>query len=118
MKVVLINPPQNTKYPQPPMGLALLGAILEREKHEVKIVDLNIVPDYQPYLYGADVSRNNSHDSDNYLGFRYSASVKRYNKNIRVILGGVHATLLPDETHKACPEIDCIVVGEGDQVLF
>jgi len=52
MKVVLINPPQNTKYPQPPMGLALLGAILEREKHEVKIVDLNIVPDYQPYLYG------------------------------------------------------------------
>jgi hypothetical protein len=31
MKTILINPSQNTKYPQPPLGLASIAAVLERK---------------------------------------------------------------------------------------
>ena len=41
LKVVLINPPQFTGYSQPPMGLGLLAAILERKGYQVAVVDAN-----------------------------------------------------------------------------
>ncbi len=41
MKTILINPPQNTKYPQPPLGLASLAAVLEQKGHQVEIIDAN-----------------------------------------------------------------------------
>ena len=42
MKISLINPSQHTNYPQLPLGLAYLAAVLEREGHEVSIVDANL----------------------------------------------------------------------------
>lgn len=118
MKVLLINPPQNTKYPQPPMGLTLLGAILERVGHEVKIVDINIVKDYQPYLYGADAVGITAMTPTITSALDIARNVKKYSSNIKVILGGVHASLLPKETWQVCPEIDTIVVGEGDKAIL
>jgi radical SAM superfamily enzyme YgiQ (UPF0313 family) len=41
MKTILINPPQNTKYPQPPLGLASIAAVLEQKGHQVEIIDVN-----------------------------------------------------------------------------
>ena len=41
MKTILINPPQNTKYPQPPLGVASLAAVLEQKDHQVEIMDAN-----------------------------------------------------------------------------
>jgi anaerobic magnesium-protoporphyrin IX monomethyl ester cyclase len=118
MNVLLINPSQNTKYPQPPMGLALLGAILERVGYEVKIVDTNIVKDYQPYLYSADVVGLTAMTPTITSALDIARSVKKYSNNIKVILGGVHASLLPKETLVSCPEVDTIVVGEGDKAIL
>jgi len=42
LKVALINPAQSTKYPQPPMGLALIAAVLEREGYKVPTEELRI----------------------------------------------------------------------------
>ena len=41
MKVVLANPPQVTRYFQPPMGLSLIAAVLEKEGHQVSMLDAN-----------------------------------------------------------------------------
>ena len=41
MKTILINPPQNTRYPQPPPGLASIAAVLEQKGHQVEILDAN-----------------------------------------------------------------------------
>ena len=40
MKIVLVNPWVDTKYPQPPLGLAMIAAVLERQGHNMQIVDL------------------------------------------------------------------------------
>jgi anaerobic magnesium-protoporphyrin IX monomethyl ester cyclase len=41
MKTILINPSQNTQYPQPPLGLASIAAVLEQKGHQVEIIDAN-----------------------------------------------------------------------------
>ena len=59
LKVTLINPPQFTGYPQSPVGLALIAAVLEREGYQVTILDanaLNIPPEgIVPLVTDADV---------------------------------------------------------------
>ena len=41
LKITLIAPPQGTNYPQPPLGLVLLAAILEKHGYPVNIIDAN-----------------------------------------------------------------------------
>ena len=41
LKVALVNPAQATRYPQPPMGLALIAALLEKAGYPVTVVDDN-----------------------------------------------------------------------------
>ena len=120
MKVVLINPPQYTKYPQPPMGLALLGAILAIEEHQVDVVDANVnknwLDDIIRLAGGADVvgvtamtpTINGALYIADYLQSSYPSLI--------VMLGGAHPTLLPEETLKdSC--VDVIVKGEGDNTI-
>ncbi len=40
-KVALINPIQFTKYSQPPLVLALIAAVLEREGYQVTMLEAN-----------------------------------------------------------------------------
>jgi len=118
-KVVLINPPQNTKYPQPPMGLALLGAVLEREGYKVSVLDLNVESSHNiTRAISADVVGITAMTPTINNAMRIVKELKFYNKGLPIILGGVHATLLPEETLKTCPEIDTIVVGEGDNAII
>jgi len=41
-----------------------------------------------------------------------------FSKDIFIILGGPHPTLSPKDTLVECPEIDAIVVGEGERTLY
>ncbi len=40
--------------------------------------------------------------------------IKQTLPNSKVILGGVHATLLPEETLKGCKDLDIVCMGEGE----
>ena len=59
LKVVSINPPQFIGYSQPPMGLAIIAAVLERLGYQVAVVDANALKlkpeDIVPYVADADV---------------------------------------------------------------
>ena len=41
LRIALVNPPQDTTCPLPPMGLSLIAAVLERKGHRVTVVDAN-----------------------------------------------------------------------------
>ena len=143
-KVLLITPPAITlrKYdinPLPPLGLAYIGAVLEREGIKVKVVDSliegwhsrrfidgkivivgldfkeieNIINSYQPDIVGISAlftkQRNNAH--------QIAAIVKKIDKSIITTMGGAHPT--------ACPEmvmedrnVDFVVIGEGEQTII
>jgi anaerobic magnesium-protoporphyrin IX monomethyl ester cyclase len=124
MKVLLISPPQNTKNPQPPLGLAMLAAVLEKHRYSVTIKDLTVeglseyeIPEIikkeKPDIVGitAMTSKVNS-------AILIARKVKESDDKILVVLGGAHASILPEETLRGNPQIDFIVRGEGENTIL
>jgi len=42
LRIALVNPPQDTTCPLPPMGLSLIAAVLERKGHRVTVVGASL----------------------------------------------------------------------------
>jgi len=117
-KVALINPPQSAKYSQPPMGLAIIAAVLERLGYKVAVVDANALKlkpeDIVPYVIDADIIGLTAMTPAINAAISIAHQLKLANPDLTIILGGAHATLLPNETLFSAPEIDVVVRGEGD----
>ena len=124
MRVLLINPYYPiSETPSPPLGLAFLAAALEAADIEVQILDFVVYPyskerlartlkTFDPQFVGATAVTMN---------FEHAASVIRDVKaiapDILTVMGGPHVTFCASETMQACPEIDFIVLGEGEETL-
>ncbi len=106
----------------PIRSLAVLAASLEKEGHEVKILDLSVSgnPD-------RDIARHLAKHSPEYIGItfttplfpeaaRLSRQIKDISTRATIIAGGVHATSLPEET-LLNSAIDIVISGEGDITL-
>ena len=120
-KIALINPPQPTRYSQPPMGLAMLAAVLERQGYKVIVVDANALKlkpeDMVPYVTDADVIGLTAMTPTINTAITIACHLKKAVPGLTIILGGPHATLLPDETLVSGPEIDVLVRGEGENTF-
>ncbi|MFH0867318.1 MAG: radical SAM protein [Bacteroidota bacterium] len=114
-KLILINPvdysgknlalsPGN-KYP--PLGLGIIAALTP--KHwDVEIIDEN----YSMFHYRpADLVGITSYTANINRAYRIASIFKK--NNIHTVIGGIHATLLPDE---ALNYADTIVVGEAEEI--
>ncbi|MFC1909075.1 B12-binding domain-containing radical SAM protein [Chloroflexota bacterium] len=121
LKVTLINPPQFTDYPQPPIGLALIAAVMERAGHQVTILDANALglqPEDLPSLITrTDIVGLTAMTPTVSTAISVARHLKQANPGLPIILGGAHATLLPEETLAVAPQIDIIVRGEGEQTI-
>ncbi len=115
MKVLLINPSVPTALKKENLGLAYLSACLQRAGHETQIVDEIPGQDIEATLdtFRPDVAC---------ISFMTMFAVRAYaladriraKRGIPVILGGAHATALPEE---AIQHGDCVVRGEGEITL-
>ncbi len=118
-KVTLVNPPQFSNYPQPPMGLILIAAVLESKGYSVNLIDANFLglkpADIMPLLGDTDVLGLTSMTPTVSRAIDIAREVKVEKPDLPVIMGGPHATLLPDETMAVAPEVDIIVRGEGEE---
>lgn len=110
MKITFINPRQITKYPQPPIGLALLAAVAEKLGHTVQIVDLNIGNEPRFHFAQSDLicltSMTPTADETTKLlkDLKWLACKK--------VVGGVHPTVIGD-----FPLADYVILGEGENFL-
>ncbi len=122
LNVVMINPPQSTRYPQPPLGLALIAAILEKEGYPVKLLDANAVEfppeDVIGMAAGADVVGITAMTPTIGAALNIARHLKQANRNLTIVMGGPHATLLPEETLNSSHDIDIIVRGEADETII
>ncbi len=120
--VMLVNPPQATRYPQPPLGLALVAAILEKEGYPAKILDANALQfkpeDVAAMVTGADVVGITAMTPTIGTALSIARHLKQKSPNLKIILGGPHVTLLPEETLASSPDINIIVRGEGDATII
>lgn len=115
MKIVLIEPCAceanvYSKIPMPLLGPVYLGTILKNRGHEVEVYNENIhMPDYanlKADLIGISILTPTAK-----RGYEIA---KRFPKE-KVIMGGVHASLLPDEALEYARQV---VVGEAEDVII
>ncbi|MBU1627757.1 B12-binding domain-containing radical SAM protein [bacterium] len=133
MKVVLVHPPisreeefgnlQNVGNIIPPLGIAYIGALLEREKIPVRLVDC------APYLTThEELSKILVEEKPDIIG--YSATTLLYvntiqaAKNARkvcpkalIVTGGAHVTAVPEETMQE-DFFDVGIIGEGEYTFM
>ncbi len=126
MDVLLIYPHTSTSGIEegikvPPLGLAYLGAVLEKSGYSVRILDLNAEPNLSSNFKNILLEDKPEIVGISCLTPFYSAvlSLARITKeltNARVVVGGAHATALPEELLESTV-IDYVVLGEGESTL-
>ncbi len=117
MKIALVNPRIETysSY-MPPLGLFYLGAVLEKENFDVRIfdpypdddVDIEDIIDFQPDVIGVTILTCYVPRAKHIISL-----IKGRLKSVKVIVGGVHVTALPEESLEFF-EADFAVFGEGE----
>lgn len=127
MKVLLIIPAARESLSFPPLGLGYVGAYLEQAGHDVRLLDRQasyykkkaidpvdqesetVVRAFQPDLVGITALTHQYPDA-----FHFAGLTKHLLPKVPVVLGGLHASILPKETLEASPDIDIVVRGEGE----
>ena len=104
------------------MGLAILAAVLERENYPVSVLDANALglqPEDLPSLVSdAEIVGLTAMTPTISAAMSIAHYLKKANPDLTILLGGTHATLLPEETLARAPEIDIIVRGEGEETII
>ena len=124
MKIVLIASPYPLEEaPAPPLGLCYAAAACEAAGAEVVILDY-IVRQYTPEKLIAEIDalKPDAVGTNSVtLNFNKAAgilrTIKRHNPSIVTMMGGPHVTFDVDNTLTRYPEIDVIVIGEGEATL-
>ena len=124
MNILLIEPNIEGYALMPSMSLAILKAFInEKTKHKAEIADFIFhkkdwkkylkerIEKFKPDLIGFSVL------SFNYLQASKMAEFIKENYNIiKIIFGGVHVTLMPEEVIEN-KDVDIVCIGEGEYVL-
>ncbi|MFA6312978.1 MAG: radical SAM protein [Sterolibacterium sp.] len=118
MKVLLVQPPSSDPLTDriflfEPLGLEYLGAGLKLDGHVVELLDARLTPDiesacrrFQPQVVGLT-----GYTSQLNIVKDIAARLKATFPNVRVVVGGHHATVQPNDLNT--PAIDAVVIGEG-----
>ncbi len=107
----------------PPIGLASIAAYLEQRGFTAGIVDCFAHPnafriireylqDQRPAFIGFSATTSSFLD-----GVRIAQMAKGVLPEIKVIFGGPHVSALKEKTLADYPDIDLLVVGEGEETL-
>lgn len=125
MKVLLIAPPYPVnEFLAPPLSLAYLAAVLEKNNIEVKILDFIVtkysdrllkqeLKSFKPDLIGATCVTLSFN-----AAVRILRKCKRINKNIVTVIGGPHASFTAKEILAKSRWVDFVVIGEGEYSLL
>ena len=119
MRVLLVHPPALATFQiSAPLGLGYVGAALKKAGHEVEVLDLDlhralaedtipVLEEFRPNWVGISAL------TSQYIAAREVATVsKRF--GAKVVMGGIHASSIPEFVLNDCPDIDYVVRGEGE----
>lgn len=129
-RVLLVNPSPSSQYVSrestpilPPLGLAYIAAVLRRAGIDVQILDMNALN-----LSLRDLLNNIKRFNSSIVGFtavtpainlvkKFANAIKEEFTGTMVVIGGPHASTLPDETLNDS-NIDVVVRGEGETTML
>jgi radical SAM superfamily enzyme YgiQ (UPF0313 family) len=130
MKILLVQPHYKEIYGKfksvaivyYSLGLAYIAAVLEKNGHNVKIVDMpveniteekyiKILEEFQPSVVGISVLSSIAKYS-----YKLASITRKTLKNVCIVFGGVHPTIMPDEA--LMNGADVVVRGEGENTML
>ena len=133
-KVLLVRPaysgvyklfgrPPRDREVRPPLGLLSIAASLRAVGHQVEVLDGE--PDQlEPDEIVARILRSDpdvlgvtSTTPEIHMAQHIVASAKAARPRMMTVLGGAHASALPETTLEATPGLDYLVVGEGEYAM-
>lgn len=131
MKILLIQPNYRRIYAYaknkeitpifPPFGLAYIAAVLKKNNIPVKILESNVFD-----LNHEQIKKEIIEYHPDFVGITSTTSMIEESheiallcdKKIKVIIGGVHASSLPEETLEKFERFDFLVRGEGEFAML
>jgi anaerobic magnesium-protoporphyrin IX monomethyl ester cyclase len=125
MRFLLINPYcPISENPSPSLGLAFLAGALEGAGIETRVVDFTVFPysqrmlesvlrDFRPNLVGV-TSVTMTYSS----AAQIIEDVKAIDNHILTVMGGPHVTFWAQEALNSLPELDLVVIGEGEHTAI
>ncbi len=123
MKILFINPPGNTLNEYPPIGLLYLASVAREGGYTVDFFDTGVQNNknisLEDYVIKSDpnVCALSLYTTNILRAFDIIQWVKAKSPKCKVIIGGHHATALPERTMEECPGIDYLVYGEGEKTF-
>ncbi len=129
-RVLLVNPYDRSALNKilgiraPPLGLMYIAAFLERAGVPVDILDANLsnktseeialeAKRRKPEIVGLSAVTPTVK-----AAMKIMKSIRMVMPNVVGIIGGAHPTFLPAETLADCPELDIVVMGEGEETVL
>jgi len=137
MKILLVNPPMPVAWYNDefylPSSLLYLGAQLQKNGEDVKILDLKAIKISQDgtakKFYDKTLLDTISEFGPDLIGFgclfsgnfpdviKLSKLCKETFGNIPILAGGIHFTIYAAEILENCPSIDWIALGEAEETI-
>ncbi len=128
-QILLIQPPnvEGTLFNLPgteiPLSLLYLAAYTAREGLPADLLDLTLERDpfsvvssffasHRPRIVGIT-----SYTTNAALASRLAGQVKSLSPETFVVLGGFHASALPEQSMEEFPDLDAVVYGEGEKTF-
>lgn len=140
MKILLLNPPtrddkrfiREGRCTQeqgvwatlwPPISLVTIAAVLEKDGHELKVVDCaaqgvrwdGLKQFIDGFLPGVVIWSTGTPSINNDL--ELASLIKEYDKEILTAVFGTHVTVLDKQCMQACPAIDFIIRNEPERTV-
>ncbi len=108
----------------PPLGIQTLAPVLRREGHRVRMFDTchpqmqaehiaQAVKEERPDVMALSCLSTTTYPALKSLAQRLKSEAPK----IPIIVGGPFATMNADRILKDCPDLDCVAVGEGEELL-
>lgn len=120
MKVLLIKPPINKisilgDSLIEPLELEILAATIPG--HDCRILDMRIDHDLEKTLaeFQPDLAGLTSYTTEVPVVRSLLRRIKRFMPEIFTVVGGCHATVVPEDFHE--PNVDVVVIGNGDRIF-
>ena len=127
MKIILLTSPglrkleiyQSIGVRAPPLGLAYIASMLEKEGHKVEIIDaptLGLGVDEVVYMVkkrNPDIVGISAVTPTIKAGYLIAKHLKEYDKNLPIVMGGPHVSAMYHEA-LGTGYVDYVVIGEGE----
>jgi anaerobic magnesium-protoporphyrin IX monomethyl ester cyclase len=124
VRILLVNPHESDQsgFTNPPLGLLYIAGTLLKNGFDVHVLDACIegksaisktLEELRPNLVGVTCltpARKNA--------FEVAAIAKSVDPNIKVVMGGAHATIMYNQVLENYPYIDYVVLGEGEMTFL